>query len=141
MIENIVTYLNGIVWGPITLGLLLFIGIMFSIRMKFFQFTQIRLWVKKTFGSFIGSNNSKNTNGKKSISQFQAMTTALAGAMGTGNIVGVATALTLGGAGAVFWMWVAAIFGMMTIFSENILGVKYRTKNANGEVVGGPMYY
>lgn len=121
------------------LGLLILVGLQFSLRLKFFQFTQCKLWFKKTIGTIV--NNNKRSGKKEGISPFQAATTALAGAIGTGNIVGVATAITLGGPGAVFWMWVAAFLGMMTIFAENILGVKYRVLDKNGENIGGPMYY
>lgn len=81
------------------------------------------------------------TKEKKAISQFQALTTALATTIGTGNIAGVATAITFGGPGAVFWMWISAFFGMMTNFSENVLGIFYRKKNMHGEWSGGAMYY
>ncbi|MBQ8134633.1 MAG: sodium:alanine symporter family protein [Clostridia bacterium] len=139
-LEKINSLINGIVWGPFMLCVLLGIGVFYTIKLNFFQITQFRLWWNATFMSiFKGGSEEK---GKKSgrLSPFQAMATALAGAIGTGNIVGVAGALTLGGAGAVFWMWVAAVFGMGTIFAENVLGVKYREKR-NGSYVGGPMYY
>lgn len=139
MIYEINNLVNRIIWGPITLALILIVGILFSVKTKFFQITKIKLWVSVTFGSFLSKD--KNKQNKAGVSAFQAMTAALAGAMGTGNIVGVATAITLGGAGAIFWMWVAAIFGMMTIFAENILGVKYRVKSKDGQWIGGPMYY
>ncbi len=139
IIEKVNNYINGIVWGPIMLIFFMFIGVMFTIRLKWFQLTNLNLWFKNTVVTlFKKKQKSKDAKG---ISSFQAMTTALAGAIGTGNIVGVATAISLGGPGAVFWMWVASFFGMMTIFAENVLGVKYREKNKNGEWVGGPMYY
>ena len=138
MIYEINDAINKIVWGPVTLALMLLVGILFTTKTGFFQVRHIKLWVKSTFGSFFSG---KRDNSNTGVSAFQAMTAALAGAMGTGNIVGVATAITLGGAGAVFWMWVAAFFGMMTIFTENILGVKYRVKNKDGQWIGGPMYY
>lgn len=138
MAYEINEYINKIVWGPVTIALMLIVGMMFSIRTGFFQITKIKLWMSKTFGSFLFKRKADNKSG---ISPFQVMTAALGGAMGTGNIVGVATAITLGGAGAIFWMWIAAIFGMMTIFAENILGVKYRVKSESGQWIGGPMYY
>lgn len=138
-IEKINNVVNLIVWGPLMLALIILVGLQFSFRLNFFQFSQYKLWLGKTIGTIINGNKfSRKTYG---ISPFQAATTALAGAIGTGNIVGVATAITLGGPGAVFWMWIAAFFGMMTIFAENILGVKYRTLDKNGENIGGPMYY
>lgn len=137
-IEKVNNVVNSIVWGPLMLGLIMIVGIQFSIRLKFFQLLKCKLWIKKTIGSML---NLKKQNKKNGISSFQAATTALAGAIGTGNIVGVATAITLGGPGSIFWMWMAALLGMMTVFAENILGVKYRTKNKNGENIGGPMYY
>lgn len=138
-IERINNIVNSIVWGPLMLALIMFVGIQFSIRLGFFQFSGYKLWLKKTIGTLF--KNNKNKNQKDGISPFQAASTALASAIGTGNIIGVATAITLGGPGAVFWMWIAAFFGMMTVFAENILGVKYRTINENGENIGGPMYY
>lgn len=138
-------YINDIVsefvWGPYMLLFLLFIGVFFTIRSKFFQITNFDLCLKNTVGTIFKKDKTKKKDKPREISAFQAMTTALAGAIGTGNIVGVATAITLGGPGSIFWMWVSAIFGMMTICAENILGVKYRTKNSKGENVGGPMYY
>lgn len=136
--EKINNAINSIVWGPAILILLLLIGVFFSYRLGFLQITKIKLWWSETVGTITKPKKEKTEKGK--ISPFQAMATALAGAIGTGNIVGVATAITLGGAGAVFWMWVASFFGMATIFAENVLGVKYREKRF-GKYVGGPMYY
>lgn len=142
MLEQIGNWINRLVWGPATLGALLLIGIYYTVRSGFFPFRRLRLWWKETAGSFFHkSERTAGMSGKKGISSFQAMTAALAGAMGTGNIVGVAAALTIGGPGAIFWMWVASLFGMMTIFGENVLGCRYRQKNKKGEWVGGPMYY
>ncbi len=134
-IETISKTVNSIVWGPAILLFLIFVGIYFSIKFRFFQIWGIKEWLFGTIKGFF----KKSENGK--ISSFQAVTTSLAGAIGTGNIVGVATAITLGGPGAIFWMWIGAFLGMMTIFAENILGGLYKQKNINGEVVGGPMYY
>lgn len=131
---------NAVVWGPLMLALIIFVGVMFSVRLRFFQIFKCKLWLQQTFGSLFNKENLKD--GKKDgITPFQAVSTALASAIGTGNVVGVATAITLGGPGAVFWMWIAAFFGMMTTFAENVLGLKYRTVNELGEKVGGPMYY
>lgn len=134
-LEEVNSIINSIVWGPAVLVLLIFVGIYFSFRFKFFQIRGIKRWMFGTVKGFLKKGD------EGSISSFQALTTALAGAIGTGNIVGVATALTLGGPGAIFWMWVGAFFGMMTIFAENILGALYKQRNANGELIGGPMYY
>lgn len=133
--EKFSKILNSIVWGPAILVFLIFVGIYFSFRFKFFQVRGINRWLVGTIKSFF-----KKSEGS-AISSFQALATSLAGAIGTGNIVGVATAITLGGPGAVFWMWVGAFLGMMTIFAENVLGCLYKQKNSKGEIVGGPMYY
>ena len=137
-LERINSSINSIVWGPYMLLLLLGVGIYFSFRLHFFQLTGFRIWWSRTAMSFFGKRGGKRD--KDGISPVQALTAALAGSVGTGNIVGVANAIALGGAGAVFWMWAAAFFGMATVMAENVLGVKYREKR-NGEYVGGPMYY
>ena len=136
MLEQIGDWVNRLVWGPATLGALLMIGIYYTVRSRFFPFRRLRLWWKETAGGFFRKpeRTAAAETGKKGISSFQAMTAALAGAMGTGNIVGVAAALAIGGPGAIFWMWVAALFGMMTIFGENVLGCRYRQKNKKGSV-------
>ena len=130
--------INSVVWGPAVLIALLCIGIFFSYKLGFLQILKFRLWWDETVGSLFTGKTKKTERGK--ISPFRAMSTALAGAIGTGNIVGVATAITLGGPGAIFWMWISSIFGMATIFAENVLGVLYREKRS-GKFVGGPMYY
>ena len=94
----------------------------------------------KTIGGMFSKKSKARHKEEGSVSQFQALCTALAATIGTGNIAGVASAIVVGGPGAVFWMWVAAFFGMMTNFSENILGIYYRRKNAEGEWSGGAMY-
>ena len=134
--------INSAVWGLPGLILLIGTGILLTIGTKFFQVGKIGHWWKQTIASIFkkNSNATKNTD-KKNISQFQALCAALAATIGTGNIAGVAAAIVTGGPGAVFWMWVAAFFGMMTNFSENILGIYYRRKNKDGEWSGGPMYY
>ncbi len=139
-IEKFNSLINSIVWGPFMLCVLLGIGVFYTFKLKFFQIRYFKSWWNATFMSIFKSGNSEKNKKSGRLSPFQAMATALAGAIGTGNIVGVAGALTLGGAGAVFWMWIAAVFGMGTIFAENVLGVKYREKR-NGKYVGGPMYY
>ncbi|MBQ7133795.1 MAG: alanine:cation symporter family protein [Ruminococcus sp.] len=133
---------NSFVWGAFGLVLLVGTGILMTILTKFFQVTHVGHWFKKTIGSVFNKNISGHTGKKdKSISQFQSMCTALAATVGVGNIAGVASAIVTGGAGAVFWMWIAAFFGMMTNFSENVLGIFYRRKNIDGEWSGGAMYY
>ncbi|MBP5309523.1 MAG: alanine:cation symporter family protein, partial [Lachnospiraceae bacterium] len=106
----------------------------------FFQVTHIKHWMKKTVGG-VFDKKSRSNDDKGSVSQFQALCTALAATIGTGNIAGVSAAIVIGGPGAVFWMWIAAFFGMMTNFSENVLGIYYRRKNKEGEWSGGAMYY
>lgn len=131
---------NEFVWVKIGLFLLIGTGILTTALTKFFQFTHFGHWGKATIGGIF----SKEVNDKsdtKNISQFQSLCTALAATVGTGNIAGVATAIVAGGAGSIFWMWLAAIFGMMTNYSENILGIFYRRKNKQGEWCGGAMYY
>ena len=130
--------LHDFIWGPWMIGAFLFTGIYFSIGTKFFQFRGFFQWMKWTFGSM---NQVHVEEDKNSITQFQSLCTALAGTLGTGNIAGVATALTAGGAGAIFWMWVSSIFGMMTNFAEKTLGILYRYKGEDGEWMGGPMIY
>ncbi len=133
---------NSFVWGAFGLVLLVGTGVLMTVLTKFFQVTHVGHWFKKTIGSVFNKNISGHTGKKdKSISQFQSMCTALAATVGVGNIAGVASAIVTGGAGAVFWMWIAAFFGMMTNFSENVLGIFYRRKNADGEWSGGAMYY
>ena len=134
--------INGAVWGLPGLILLIGTGILLTCVTKGFQVSRIGLWWRKTIASVFKKNSDSTKNkDKKSISQFQALCAALAATIGTGNIAGVAAAIVTGGPGAVFWMWVAAFFGMMTNFSENLLGIYYRRKNAAGEWSGGPMYY
>lgn len=133
---------NSFVWGAFGLILLVGTGILMTCLTKFFQVTHVGHWFKKTIGSVFNKNISGHTGKKdKSISQFQSMCTALAATVGVGNIAGVASAIVTGGAGAVFWMWIAAFFGMMTNYSENVLGIFYRRKNEQGEWSGGAMYY
>ena len=134
--------INDFVWVKVGLILLIGAGIIMTCCTKFFQVSHIGHWWKNTIGGVFkrGSGATKKTD-KKSISQFQALCTALAATIGTGNIAGVAAAICIGGPGAVFWMWIAAFFGMMTNFSENVLGIYYRRRNKDGEWSGGAMYY
>ena len=140
-VTDVNSAINGVVWGWPALILLGFVGVLMTILTRFYQVGHFGHWIKHTIGAIFGDKHvTKHTN-DKSISQFQSMCTALAATVGTGNIVGVAGAIAVGGPGAVFWMWVIAFFGMMTSFSENVLGILYRKKNVNGEWCGGAMYY
>ena len=142
-ITNVNNAVNGFVWGLPMLILLVGTGILMTLLTKFFQITHIRHWMKKTIGAvFTDSHVTAHTaKDDKSISQFQSLCTALAATIGTGNIAGVAAAIVSGGPGAIFWMWIVSFFGMMTNFSENVLGIYYRRKNEVGEWCGGAMYY
>lgn len=130
-------FLNGIVWGPYMIGLLLFTGIVLTIRLHFIQVFNFSYILRNTIGKMFR----KPTSGEGDISSGQAGLTAIAAVVGTGNIAGVATAIAMGGPGAVFWMWVSAFFGMATKFSEIALGIKYREKRADNTYSGGAMYY
>ena len=141
IIESINSAINNIVWGVPMLVLMGVVGVLMTVLTKFFQITKIRHWFKNTIGSIFADKNITKHTEDKSISQFQSLCTALAATVGTGNIVGVAGAIATGGPGAVFWMWVIAFFGMMTNYSENVLGIYYRRKNKKGEWAGGAMYY
>ncbi len=143
IITSINDFLNNIVWGPVGLALLFGAGLIMTIRTKAFQMSHFAHWLRKTIGAIFTNKHVTAHTGKKdkSISQFQSLCTALAATIGTGNIVGVSTAIISGGPGAIFWMWVMAILGMMTNYSENVLGIFYRRKNADGEWSGGAMYY
>ena len=140
-IEAINGSVNGVVWGIWGLALLIGTGIITTLITKVFQISHLGHWWKNTIGSMFKKDVIGHTKEKGAISPFQALCTALAATVGTGNIAGVAAAICIGGAGAVFWMWVAAFFGMMTNYSENVLGLYYRRKNENGEWSGGAMYY
>lgn len=124
--------LDSFVWGVPLLVLLVGTGIYLSTRLRLLQVLKLPLAFKLIFAE---------DKGEGDISSFAALATALAATVGTGNIVGVATAIKAGGPGALFWMWIAAFFGMATKYAEGLLAIKYRTKDANGEVSGGPMYY
>ncbi|MDR2606676.1 MAG: alanine:cation symporter family protein [Oscillospiraceae bacterium] len=131
----------GFVWGPVMLAFFMFVGVMFTVRSGFFQFTHFKLWITQTALSIFKKRVVRKTKDAHAISQFQSLCTALAATIGTGNIVGVATALALGGPGAIFWMWISACLGMMTAFAEVSLGVKYRYRSESGSWIGGAMIY
>ena len=128
---------NGFVWGPVMLALLVGTGVYLSVAVGFIQFSKIGYWWKNTIGKIF----KKGEAGDGEITPLQAVSTALASTVGTGNIAGVTGAIVLGGPGAVFWMWLSALFGMVTKFSEVTLAVKYRERNEKGDWCGGPMYY
>lgn len=137
--EGIERSLNGFVWGPIMLALLVGLGYVMTFWSKGLQFRKLGFVFKRTIGGALkGGSSEKDGN---NITPFQAMATALASTIGTGNIVGIATAITVGGPGAIFWMWIAAAGGMMTKYSEITLALKFREKNDMGMYTGGPMYY
>ena len=128
-IESVNGAVNSAVWGLPGLILLIGTGILLTLGTKIFQISHVRHWWKNTIATvFKKDSSTTKTSDKKNISQFQALCAALAATVGTGNIAGVAAAIVTGGPGAVFWMWVAAFFGMMTNFSENVLGIYYRRK-------------
>ena len=141
VVEKVNDAVNGFVWGWPALILLAFVGVLMTILTKFFQISHIGHWFKNTIGAIFGDKHVTKHTEDKSISQFQSLCTALAATVGTGNIAGVASAIVTGGPGAVFWMWIVAFFGMMTNYSENVLGILFRTKNDRGEWSGGAMYY
>ncbi len=132
--------INNVIWNY-GVFLLLGVGLVMTVLTKVFQVTNLGHWWKNTIGSLFHKDVISHTKEKGAISPFQALCTALAATVGTGNIAGVAAAICIGGAGAVFWMWVAAFLGMMTNYSENVLGMYFRRKNSNGEWSGGAMYY
>ncbi len=131
--------INSFVWGPIMLVLLVGTGVFLTCRTGWIQVRWFGYIMKNTIGSLFGKKDKKDHG--SNLSPFQAVTTALAGTVGTGNIAGVTGAIFIGGPGAVFWMWVSAFFGMCTKYSEIALAMKYRRTGDNGAYEGGPMYY
>lgn len=137
VIENVNAAVNNFVWGIPAIICIIGVGLYLSIRTKFIQVRKFPLAMQKTVGKVFEKKEAKNG----AMTPFQAVCTALSATVGTGNIAGVAGAIAIGGPGAVFWMWVSAFLGMCTKFSEVTLAVHFREKNAQGEYVGGPMYY
>ncbi len=135
-LQSLFKVLSDFVWGPPMLILLVGTGIYLTLRLLFLQIRLLPLAFKQVFGK-----HERAKSAKGDISQFGALMTALAATIGTGNIAGVATACALGGPGAVFWMWLTALFGMATKYAEGVLAVKFRVQNEKGEMSGGPMYY
>lgn len=139
LISLINAKINDIVWGPVMLTLLIGTGLFLSVKTGFLQFRKFGYMMKHTLlGVFSKNQHEKDNSG---VSPFQAVATAMAGTIGTGSIAGLATAIVSGGPGAVFWMWVSALLGMITKYSEILLSIKFREKNDEGRWVGGPMYY
>lgn len=143
LVERVNSAINGFVWGLPMLVLLVGTGILMTCLTGLFQVTHIGHWMHNTIGGIFRDKHVTAHTAKedKQISQFQSLCTALAATIGTGNIAGVAAAIASGGPGAIFWMWIVAFFGMMTNYSENVLGIYYRRKNMHGEWSGGAMYY
>ena len=140
MLESIIKInqaVNGFIWGVPAMICIIGVGFLLSVRTRFIQVRKFGAALKNTIGKIFDKTQAKDG----SMSPFQAVCTALAGTVGTGNIAGVAGAIALGGPGAIFWMWCSAFLGMCTKFSEVTLAIHFREKNANGEYVGGPMYY
>lgn len=137
--EEILQFIYNNILSIVMMILLIAVGIFITIRLKAMQFGRFGYAMKRTIGSLF--DKSQHEKGKGSVSPFQAVTTALAGTIGTGSIAGLATALVAGGPGAVFWMWVSALLGMVTKYAEITLSLKFREKNEDGAWVGGPMYY
>ncbi len=136
-LSEFITKLDDIAWGSVVLCLLVGVGIILTVSTRFLQFRKFGYAMKNTLGKVF----KKHTAGKGEVTPLQALTTALAATVGTGNIAGVTGAIIIGGPGAVFWMWLSAIFGMCTKFAEVTLAVHYRERNDKGDWVGGPMYY
>ena len=135
--SDFVDVLNGIAWGPWMLLLLVGTGVYLSFRVGFIQFAKFGYTMRNTLGKIF----KKTAAGEGEVTPFQAVATALAATVGTGNIAGVTGAICVGGPGAVFWMWLSALFGMVTKSAEVVLAVRYRERNDQGDWVGGPMYY
>lgn len=136
IVKNILNLMNNLVWGPPLLILLVGTGIYFTVKLGFLQITKLPLAFKYLF-----SKDEDQVKGDGDISSFAALCTALSATIGTGNIVGVATAVGTGGPGAILWMWLAAFVGMATKYAEGFLAIKYRECDENGQMCGGPMYY
>ncbi len=137
-LATLVSDISGFVWNNLLLYILVLTGIIFSIRLKFIQVRKFGEGMRRVFG---GINLFGKQADKDGMSSFQALATAIAAQVGTGNIAGCATALISGGPGAIFWMWLSAFFGMATIYGEAVLAQKFKTRSETGEVIGGPVYY
>ena len=136
-IESINNVVNNFIWGVPAMICIVGVGLLLSIRTGFLQIRKFPYAMKVTIGRMLKKREASDG----ALTPFQAVCTALAATVGTGNIAGVAGAIAIGGPGAVFWMWISALLGMCTKFSEVTLAVHFREKNAEGDLVGGPMYY
>ncbi|MDD2557543.1 MAG: alanine:cation symporter family protein, partial [Desulfuromonas sp.] len=134
-LQELVGYINGFVWGPVMLTFLVGTGVLLTLRLRGIQLHRLPMGLRLVF------SGRKASGAEGDISSFQALTTAMAATIGTGNIAGVATALYLGGPGAIFWMWVCAVFGMATKYAEAVLAVHFRQHLPDGTMQGGPMRY
>ncbi len=141
LLVKIVDAVNGILWDKVLIFVLPAVGIFFTLYLGFPQIRRFPAAVKQTFGGLFNKEENARKKAAGEISSFQALAVAIAAQVGTGNVAGVATAIMAGGPGAIFWMWLSALFGMSTIFVEAILAQKYRTKDKDGNLVGGPAYY
>lgn len=137
-LNDVIVAVDSFIWNNILLFVLVGTGIFFTVRTKFVQIRRFPAAWKRVFG---GLTLNGEKAGKDGMSSFQALATAIAAQVGTGNIAGCATALVSGGPGAIFWMWLAAFFGMATIYGEAVLAQKTRTRDENGHITGGPVYY
>lgn len=137
IIKSVNAVVNNFIWGVPAMICIIGVGLLLSVRTKFLQIRKFPYAMKSTIGKIFDKKDASDG----AMTPFQAVCTALAGTVGTGNIAGVAGAIAIGGPGAVFWMWISALLGMCTKFSEVTLAVHFREKNAVGDWVGGPMYY
>ena len=135
--KKLLLSINNFIWGPTLLILLVGTGIYFTVKLKLIQISKLRLAFKYVFSK----DEIEGEDIEGDVSSFAALCTALSSTIGTGNIVGVATAVVAGGPGAILWMWIAAFFGMATKYAEGVLAIKFREIDENGEMAGGPMYY
>ena len=136
-IETVNSAVNNFIWGVPAMVCIFGVGLYLSLRTRFLQIRKFPYAIKTTIGRMFRKKNASDG----ALTPFQAVCTALAATVGTGNIAGVAGAIAIGGSGAIFWMWISAILGMCTKFAEVTLAVHFREKNAEGDLVGGPMYY
>ena len=134
LFEEILGSVNDFVWGPVMLVLLVGTGVFLTFRLKFLPWRNLGYALKSVFSKPEKTDDQHEGD----ITPFQSLMTALAATIGTGNIVGVATAMVLGGPGAIVWMWISALFGLSTKYAESLLAVKYREVNDAGEMAGGP---
>ena len=132
---------NDLVWGWPAIIMILGTGILLTIRTKVMQVRKLKASMRETIGPVLHDLGKKPGKQRSGVSQFEAFSAAISGTVGTGNIIGVTSAILTGGPGAVFWMWVSAFFGMITNYAENVLGLYYRKKEKNGSFSGGAFYY